>query len=124
MLNENILHNDAEAIMVGGAESIGGALGFSFYFLAGNKAAQAQLLAEISPLFGRTVPGEFVDSDLRYVSYLNAIINEVLRIWPPVPTLNRSVPPGGVEVDGLYIPEGCTLCVNLFAMHRSTSQKH
>jgi len=39
--------------------------------------------------------------------YLQAIIKEGLRIWPPITGLmSKAVPPGGDVVNGLFIPEG------------------
>ena len=44
--------------------------------------------------------------------YLNACIEETLRIHPPVPAgPPRSVPPGGDTVDGQWIPGGTTVSV-------------
>lgn len=39
--------------------------------------------------------------------YLNAVIQEALRMFPPLPLgLPRIVPAGGVMIDGLFIPGG------------------
>jgi cytochrome P450 len=39
--------------------------------------------------------------------YLQAVIKEGLRIFPPVAGLmSKEVPPGGDAFNGLYIPEG------------------
>ena len=41
------------------------------------------------------------------LTYLNAVLLEGLRIFPPVPlALPRVVPPGGDIVDGHFVPEG------------------
>ena len=45
--------------------------------------------------------------------YLNAVLEEGLRIFPPVPsTLTRVVPQGGSIVRGNYIPAGTSIGVN------------
>jgi cytochrome P450 len=39
--------------------------------------------------------------------YLNACINEGLRMYPPVPTgLPRTVPEGGAAICGSWVPQG------------------
>lgn len=52
------------------------------------------------------------EADVTYESmsnlpYLNACLEEGLRVHPPVPTgLLRTVPKGGDTIDGTYVPEG------------------
>lgn len=47
---------------------------------------------------------------LQTLPYLNGLINEVMRLYPPVPTGgNRLTPPEGLTVAGQYIPGGVTL---------------
>lgn len=45
--------------------------------------------------------------------YLIAVLQEVLRFFPPVPTgFERQVPKGGEVVSGYFVPEGTALCVS------------
>ena len=61
------------------------------------------------------------ESELNYESlsklpYLNACLEEGLRIHPPVPTgLLRTVPKGGDTIDGLWVPEGTSVAVGSWA---------
>ena len=42
---------------------------------------------------------------LQTLPHLNGFINETLRLHPPVPTRGyRQSPPGGIFVDGCFIP--------------------
>jgi cytochrome P450 len=55
------------------------------------------------------------ESEVRYeklsqLTYLNAVIEEGLRIHPPVPTgLLRTVPKNGDTVDGYWVPGGVSM---------------
>lgn len=47
--------------------------------------------------------------------YLNAVIEETLRVYPPVVThVPRVVPKGGATVDGHFLPEN--VCTNLLQL--------
>ncbi|QSZ32535.1 hypothetical protein DSL72_002113 [Monilinia vaccinii-corymbosi] len=57
--------------------------------------------------------------------YLNAVLDEGLRIFPPVPsTLTRFVPEGGSIISGQYVPEGATVGVNQWSANFSSSNFH
>ncbi|KAF6830293.1 L-ornithine-N5-monooxygenase [Colletotrichum plurivorum] len=118
--NINILYSDSHAILIGATDTISCALGYSFYFLARDPNLRQRLCDEIAPTHGKTLPGEFSVADLQKVEFLEAFINETLRMHAPA-ALNgpRMAPPDGVEVDGTYIPGGVTLITPLHIYHRS-----
>ncbi|XP_031101800.1 cytochrome P450 82G1-like [Ipomoea triloba] len=58
------------------------------------------------------------DSDIKNLPYLQAVVKETLRIYPPGPYL---VPHEAVKdciVDGYHIPKGTQLYVNVWRLHR------
>ncbi|GJJ06920.1 hypothetical protein Clacol_001116 [Clathrus columnatus] len=60
----------------------------------------------------------FPPSELANLELLDAIINEVLRLQPPVMThLQRAPPPGS---GGSFIPEGTAVVVPPYVMHRDS----
>ena len=59
---------------------------------------------------------------LQYLPHLNGIINESLRLHPPVGTaLQRLTPPEGITVDGTYIPGSTTVWCPQYVIGRSES---
>jgi cytochrome P450 len=74
--------------------------------LAKNPTLFSTLAAELSKY-----PG--IDSlksiELEKLPYLNAVIRETLRVWPPVPSpLFRLCPRQGTILGGYHIPGGVT----------------
>jgi cytochrome P450 len=59
-------------------------------------------------------------STLINLPYLRAVIDEGLRISPPVPgALHRKVLPGGQVVDGYHIPEGTIIGASIYAVQHN-----
>ncbi|KAF9873728.1 cytochrome p450 [Colletotrichum karsti] len=118
--NLNIIYADSHAVLIGATDTISCALGYSFYFLARDAELRQRLYEEIAPTHGKTLPGEFAAADLAKLEFLEAFINETLRMHTSAP-LNgpRIAPDEGVEVDGTYIPGGVTLVTPLHIYHRS-----
>jgi cytochrome P450 len=49
---------------------------------------------------------------VRGLRYLEATLNEALRLFPPSPaSQQRIVPPGGATIDGVFVPGGMTVAV-------------
>ncbi|KAK5129082.1 hypothetical protein LTR08_003926 [Meristemomyces frigidus] len=57
---------------------------------------------------------------LAHQKYLMAVLQEGMRMYPPVPTtLPRVVPKGGMAVHGQWVPEGTVVGVNHMGVYRS-----
>ncbi|KAK1757195.1 Tryprostatin B 6-hydroxylase [Echria macrotheca] len=117
---ENILYSDAGLVLVGATDTIAAALSYAFYHLAVHGGVQEKLAGLVGEVFGVTVPGEFANADLAKIEFLDAVINETLRLDNPVcNNAARLTPPEGIVVDGLYIPGGVSVRVPGYAMQRS-----
>lgn len=117
--NRDVLISDAGTIMVGGTDTIAVVLSYAFYELAKDHACRAKLCEALACSFGKTIPGHFVDKDLETVEYLEAIINETLRMYNPLCNNGqRTTPSEGVFIDGIFIPGGTQLIIPIHSMHR------
>jgi len=62
------------------------------------------------------------DAEARQMPYLQAVILEGFRYWPPIGLLaSKIVPTGGATINGFFIPEGTNIGVSTMGIQRSTA---
>ena len=93
-------------IMMAGAVTTATLLSGVLYYLGHNRQAREKLQHEVRTAFPSI--GSLDSKGLLNCAYLNAVIEEGLRIYPPAGAahLSRIVPKGGCEISGRWIPEG------------------
>jgi len=88
-----------------------------------NPAIYDQLVSEIDQAADHgqiTFPVQY--SDAVKLPFLCACIKEAFRVHPSVAlTMGRTVPPGGMELCGVYIPPGYRVGMNGAVVHRDQS---
>jgi cytochrome P450 len=101
---DEIIVNSA-LFIVAGSETTANALSGMLARLVYNPDKYDKLCKEIRAAFSEE--GELRYERLSELTYLNAVIEEGLRIHPPVPTgLLRTVPEAGDTIDGHWVPGG------------------
>ncbi|PVH72394.1 cytochrome P450 [Cadophora sp. DSE1049] len=105
-------------IMMAGAVTTATFLAGVTYYLGHNKAAMSRLQHEMRTRF-KTLD-EITSRALMECEYLNAVVEEGLRIYPPAGAghLSRIVPAGGCEIEGEWIPEGTRVSVHSWSVLR------
>lgn len=93
-------------IMMAGAVTTATFLSGVLYYLGHNCEALGRLQDELRSKFPDIA--SINSKRLLDCVYLNAVVEEGLRIYPPAGAahLSRIVPKGGCEISGRYIPEG------------------
>lgn len=100
--------------IVAGSETTANLLSGLFARLIWNPDKYKKLCDEIRSAFKNE--SEINDEALKQLTYMNACIEEGLRIHPPVPTgLLRTVPKDGDTIDGLWVPGGTSVAVSSWA---------
>ncbi|KAI1742715.1 cytochrome P450 [Xylaria scruposa] len=118
-LDRALLEGESQLIIVAGGDTTSTTMATIFRYLAQYPRHVALLRAEIDPL-PRTEVGNYRDTDLSNLNHLNGVINEALRLFPPVPSsLPRLTPPGGLDIDGTFIPGNTLVFSPPFVVGRS-----
>ncbi|GKT40345.1 cytochrome P450 monooxygenase FCK2 [Colletotrichum spaethianum] len=115
------LYGDAYLIIVAGSDTTAASLTCLFFELAQKQEVYNRLRGEIDRYFAQNAEPEH--SALSRLPYLQACIDETLRLHPPVPSgLQRMTPPEGMEIDGTFIPGNTIVQANEFIPERWTTR--
>ena len=97
------LNGDSRLIIVAGSDTTAIALTHMFYYLASDPSQVEKLRAELHTMIKPDTP--FSVKAVQNAEHLNGVINEALRMHPPVPSGTfRKTPSEGITVDGVFIP--------------------
>ncbi|CBX94241.1 hypothetical protein IAQ61_006395 [Plenodomus lingam] len=100
------LYGECELLTIAGSDTTSIVLSSAFFYLARRQDVQAKLAKEIHSTFS-SYDEIKAGNKLHSCTYLTAFLEETLRMTPPVSAEPaRKVLPGGVNVNGHYIPEG------------------
>ncbi|RPB00818.1 cytochrome P450 [Choiromyces venosus 120613-1] len=115
------LSGQASTIITAGSETIATFLSGTTYHLLKNPRVYNLLAEEIRSAYNSYE--DITDINATKLKYLSAVIDEGLRVYPPVPIgLYRESP--GETVDGIYIPKGVELSTSSWTTCRSPENFH
>lgn len=108
------LHDETMTLFLAGHETTAQMLAWTWYALSQNPAAEARLHEELQGVLGGR-PMEA--ADFPRLPYLQAVMNEVLRLYPPAYIMAReAVEP--CEIGGYELRPGSTIIFSQWVMHR------
>jgi cytochrome P450 len=113
-MTEQQLRDETMTLFLAGHETTALSLSWTWYLLGENPEAEARLHEELHDVLG----GRPADvSDLEKLPYLNAVVNEGLRLYPPAYMMARTnVEP--VRFGEYEIPSGRTILASQWVMQR------
>lgn len=113
-MSDEQLRNETITLILAGHETTANALSWTFYLLSQFPEVEERWRAEVrSVLEGRAPAWE----DLPQLKYTTMVINESLRLYPPIWIYERHAV-GDDVIDGYHIPAGSTVVISPFVLHR------
>ncbi|TVY51126.1 Averantin hydroxylase [Lachnellula cervina] len=107
-------------LIIAGSETTATLLSATTYFILTHPSSLAKLQAEVRNAFQNEEEINIVS--VNSLSYMLAVLNEVLRLYPPSPSsFNRVTPAAGCHIAGRFVPGNTNVAVNQWSANHSPS---
>ncbi|XP_049870032.1 cytochrome P450 4C1-like isoform X2 [Pectinophora gossypiella] len=104
-------------LVVAGTDTSAVATSFTILMLSQFPDIQEQVYSELKEVFEDSTRVTTA-GDLARLKYLEVVIKETLRLYPPVPIVMRRVESDVILPSGITVPSDCGVVVNIWALHR------
>ena len=112
------LEINAMLLVVAGSESVTTALVGAIHWLLRTPAVLQKLVREVRAAYPKEE--DITGASLSKLGYLNAVIQEALRLCPTIPDgMRRQIPIGGAPVAGHVLPAGTVVSIPQWATYQS-----
>jgi cytochrome P450 len=112
------LWGESNMLMLAGSDTTSTTLSATIFYLLHNLRNMEQLKSEVRENFNN-VEEIVTGPQLNSLVYLKACIDEAMRLAPSLPAaIPREVTDGGLEVDGVFLPEGTDCGTSAYSIHR------
>ena len=112
-MTDKQIHDHVLTFIAAGHETAQNTMSWTFYLLSQNAAARAKLLNELHSVLGGRAP---TLADLPHLPYLEWVINESWRIYPPAWILGRRALEA-FDLDGYHFPAGTIGLLSQWVIH-------
>jgi cytochrome P450 len=109
-----LVRDEVASIFLAGHETTAITLTWAFYLLEKHPRVQARLLQEIADVLGARSP---TFADLGKLAWARAIVEETLRLYPPVHVFSRQAIDDDI-VCGQPVPAGSLVTISSWVLHR------
>lgn len=113
-MTDQQLRDEVVTIFLAGHETTALALTWTWYLLSRHPLVERKLHAELDSVLGGRAP---TLADLPSLVYTGMVLEEAMRLYPPVYYLGRQAADDDV-VGGYHIPKGAMIGLNMFVTHR------
>jgi cytochrome P450 len=113
-LSDDLIRDQLLTMLIAGHDTSTALLAWAMYLLATHEDVQARVYAEIEQVIGWREPSI---ADAGQLTYLDQVIKETLRLYPPI-HLGSRITATDTEFQGYQLPAGTRILYSIFLSHR------
>ncbi|XP_022913636.1 cytochrome P450 4C1-like [Onthophagus taurus] len=116
-ITDEDISNSVEGFMFAGHDTTAIAMGCTLYLLATHPDVQQRAFEELRDILGDDKNKVATYKDLQEMKYLEMVIKEALRLFPPAPIISKQILED-YEFNGYVLPKGLSILGMVHCIHR------
>ena len=110
------IREEVDLFMFAGSGSTATHLYWTLYLLGLYPSVQKRVTDELESIFGEQIDRDITFADLQKMHYLECVIKESLRLFPPIPMINRQLVID-LKIGDYLIPKGEHIWIDIKNLH-------
>ncbi|KAK9693339.1 Phosphatidylethanolamine-binding protein [Popillia japonica] len=115
---KTLLRDEIHTIIIAATDTTSTGLAYTIQLLADHPEVQEKAFREVHKIYLQQSQYATTITDLSKMVYLHAVIQEAMRLYPPVPYITK-VLTDDVEYDGIILKKGLTLVLINYELHKN-----
>uniref|UniRef100_A0A131Z278 Cytochrome p450 4v2 n=1 Tax=Rhipicephalus appendiculatus TaxID=34631 RepID=A0A131Z278_RHIAP len=116
-LTEDEVKNEVTSIFIGGFETTAISIAYTLFLLGNHPEVQAKVHEEIDDIFAEDMERDVTAEDIKQMKYLECVVKESMRLYPPVPLIARDVDED-MKVGEYTVPRGSVAVAAIYFIQR------
>ncbi|XP_023243857.1 cytochrome P450 4c3-like [Centruroides sculpturatus] len=117
-LNEEDIREEVDTFMIEGHDTTAMGISWTLYLLGLHPDIQEKLYQELEEIFGEDMNKSITSDELKRMKYLECVVKESIRIYPPIPVIIRKNP-SDMKVGDYIFPAKSSLVINIYGIHHN-----
>ncbi|XP_023214207.1 cytochrome P450 4C1-like, partial [Centruroides sculpturatus] len=120
LISEEDVISDMEGAIFAGYDTTAHAMSWTLYFLGRFHEIQEKVYVELQEIFKDDMNRDITIEDLTKMTYLECVIKESMRIYPPFPLISRKNL-SEMKIGNYVLPANSTLVISICNIHHNPS---
>ncbi|XP_067118898.1 cytochrome P450 4c3-like [Centruroides vittatus] len=117
-LNEEDIREEVDTFMIGGHDTTAMGISWTLYLLGLHPDIQEKVYQELEDIFAEDMNKSITSDELKKMKYLECVVKESIRIYPPIPVILRKNP-SNMKVGDYILPAKSSLVINIYGIHHN-----